>query len=100
MQDSLIISPLAAVNNVPQHESKCHSDEKLGFDGAEGQRGLRREGKFAQVGHLEKSILEIVGSFRDRPLQGRAIKFVQLGNPLCHSNGCIDGDDSVKFNQW
>ena len=37
MQDSLIIAALAAEDNIPQHESKRQSDEKLGLDGIEGQ---------------------------------------------------------------
>src|SRR5208283_3564010 len=35
LQDSLVVSPLAAENNVPQRESKRQPDEKLGLDGIE-----------------------------------------------------------------
>ena len=43
LQDALIITLLTAVNNVPQYESKRQPDEKLGFDGVEGERRLGRE---------------------------------------------------------
>ena len=97
LQDSLIISPLTAVNHVPQDDSKRQADEKLGLDGAERQGGSRREGEFAQGGHLEKGVFKVVGSFRARPVQGRPVKFVQLGNPLRQANGGIDGNDRSKL---
>ena len=88
LQDSLIVSPLAAENNVPQHEAKRQADEKLGFDGVEGQRGLRRERALAQGGHLQKGVFDVVGPFRGRPVQRRPVKFVQLGNPCAMRTGC------------
>src|SRR5271157_2098277 len=82
MQHSLVIPVLAAVNNVAEHKSEGHPDEKFGFDGAERQGGPRREGKLAQGGDLEKGVFEVVGSLGKRPIQGRTIKFVQLGNSV------------------
>ena len=35
VQDSLVVPPLAAENNIPQDEPKRQSDEKLGLDAAE-----------------------------------------------------------------
>ena len=42
-QNSLIVSPLAAENNVPKDEAKRQTDEKLGLDGAKGQRRVWAE---------------------------------------------------------
>src|ERR1039458_5990356 len=97
MQDALIISPLAAVNNIAQFKAKVQADEKLGFDGVERQRRLRRERVPAQGGHFQESVFEVIGSFRDRPAQGSLVKFIQLGNSMEHPNRGVDGYIAVKF---
>ncbi len=38
-----------------------------------------------------------VGSFRDRPVQGRPVKFVQLGNSMEQLDRGIDGHDSGQI---
>src|ERR1700722_14415029 len=95
-QKALIVSPLTAVDNIPQHESKRQSDEKLGLNGTEWQRGSRRELLLAQGGHFQKSVFDVIGSFRSRPVQGRPVKGVQLGNPVQQSDGRVDGNVTIK----
>src|SRR6185312_9762755 len=98
-QDALIVSSLAAVNDVPQHEPERQSDEKLGFDGVERQRRFWHERALAQGGYFEKSIFDVVSPVGDSPIQWGAIKFIETGNPIRHADGRVDSDETVELNQ-
>ena len=67
---------------------------------SERQRGLRREGALLKAATLKNVFSRSSVRSAGRPVQRRAVKFIQLGNPVEQSHRRVDGDVAVKFEQW
>src|SRR5258706_1330639 len=99
-QHALVMPQLAAEYYVAQRQTEAQANQESAFDGVEGEDRVWLGRGRAQGYHLEERVFDVGGALFGRPGQRTTVKLIQIGHAMAQTNRRIDGDITLKFDQW